>query len=125
MRKVGHGSATSQAAINANTGTKRSDFLVSIDNLKRELPNVEWINFVYAWFGTSIDVATCDLVPKCEYAQGQSGAFGPRPRRISGRSRCGRSVWPVVTSYTMPNGQSALSYGGTIATARSSGRFRS
>jgi hypothetical protein len=116
VRKVGHGSATSQAAINANTGTKRSDFLVSIDNLKRELPNVEWINFVYAWFGTSIDVASCDLVPKCEYAQGQSGAFGaetaPHLWSVAGG---GRSVWPVVTSYTLPNGQSALSYGGTIS----------
>ncbi|MFM7404190.1 MAG: hypothetical protein ACKO1N_08910, partial [Erythrobacter sp.] len=116
VRKVGHGSATSQAAINANTGTKRSDFLVSIDNLKRELPNVEWINFVYAWFGTSIDVATCDLVPKCEYAQGQSGAVGaetsPHLWSVAGG---GRSIWPVVTSYTLPNGQSALSYGGTIS----------
>jgi hypothetical protein len=116
VRKVGHGSATSQAAINANTGTKRSDFLVSIDNLQRELPNVEWINFVYAWFGTSIDVATCDLVPKCEYTQDQSGAFGaetsPHLWSVAGG---GRSVWPVVTSYTLPNGQSALSYGGTIS----------
>lgn len=116
VRKVGHGSATSQSAINANTGTKRSDFLVSIDNLKRELPNVEWINFVYAWFGTSIDVASCDLVPKCEYAQGQSGAVGaetaPHLWSVAGG---GRSVWPVVTSYTLPNGQSALSYGGTIS----------
>ncbi len=116
VRKVGHGSATSQAAVNANTGTKRSDFLVSIDNLKRELPNVEWINFVYAWFGTSIDVASCGLVPKCEYAQGQSGAFGaetaPHLWSVAGG---GRSVWPVVTSYTLPNGQLALSYGGTIS----------
>jgi hypothetical protein len=110
VRKVGHGSATSQAAINANTGTKRSDFLVSIDNLKRELPNVACINFVYAWFGTSIDVDACDLVPKCEYSQGQSGAVGaetsPHLWSVAGG---GRSVWPVVTSYTLPNGQSALS----------------
>ncbi len=116
VRKVGHGSATSQAAINANTGTKRSDFLVSIDNLKRELPNVEWINFVYAWFGTSVDVGACDLVPKCEYAQGQSGAFGaetsPHLWSVAGG---GRSAWPTVTSYALPNGQSALSYGGTIS----------
>jgi len=115
VRKTGH-ATSAKSAINANTGTKRSDFLVSIDNLARELPNVEWINLVYAWFGTSVDVATCDLVPKCEYSRGQSGAIGaettPHLWSVAGG---GRSVWPTVTSYALPNGQSALSYGGTIS----------
>jgi hypothetical protein len=28
---------------------------VSIENLKRVVPNVEWVSLVYAWFGTSVD----------------------------------------------------------------------
>lgn len=86
------------------------------ERLRDELPNVEWISFVYAWFGTSIDVAACDLVPKCEYAQGQSGAFGAETApHLWSVAVGGRSIWPVVTSYTLPNGQSVLSYGGTIS----------
>jgi hypothetical protein len=30
---------------------------VSIENLKRVVPNVEWVSLVYAWFGTSVDDA--------------------------------------------------------------------
>lgn len=86
------------------------------ERLRDELPNVEWISFVYAWFGTSIDVGACDLVPKCEYAQGQSGAFGaetsPHLWSVAGG---GRSAWPTVSTYTLPNGQTALSHGGTIS----------
>ena len=54
--------------INSNAGGKAADFAVSIENLKREVPNVEWVSVVYAWFGTSIDVATCSIRPEAEYS---------------------------------------------------------
>lgn len=118
VRKTGHAN-TPARAINGNTGTKRSDYLVAIDNLKRELPNIEWINFVYSWFGTSIDVGACDLRAQCEYSQPQAGAFGsattPHLWSVAGVGRqIGLGGWPTVSSYTLPNGQSAISYGGTI-----------
>jgi hypothetical protein len=41
------------ANINSNAGRKAADFAVSIENLKREVPNVEWVSVVYAWFTSS------------------------------------------------------------------------
>ncbi len=69
----------SSAALNAHSGQKRADFAVAINNLERELPNVAWISVVYAWFGTSIDVATCSIRPEAEVGLYQDQFPGARP----------------------------------------------
>lgn len=115
-----------KAAINAHAGQKRADFTVAIDNMRRELPNVEWVSLVYAWFGTSLDVATCSLRPECEtgvYADQVPESY-PHVWSVAGIGRplfgmdgdiSGLPHWPMVSSYTNPDGSLGLYYGGTIA----------
>ena len=92
------------AALNTHTGRKASDFAVAIENLGREVPNVEWISLVYAWFGTSIDVATCSIRPECEYAIHADRLPDTTPYLWSVMG-IGRPViggfggWPLVSSY--------------------------
>lgn len=116
------------AALNAHSGQKRADFAVAIDNLERELPNVAWISIVYAWFGTSIDAATCSIRPAAETGVYQDQAPGTRPQAWSvmgvGRplyDSDGETLpiphWPLVSSFTNPDGSLGLYYGGTIADA--------
>jgi hypothetical protein len=105
--------------INSNAGRKAADFAVSIENLKREVPNVEWVSVVYAWFGTSIDVATCSIRPEAEYSIYPDRLPDTTPYLWSvmgvGRPVIGGSGgWPLVSSYTNPDGSLGLYYGGTI-----------
>lgn len=116
------------AALNAHSGQKRADFAVAIDNLGRELPNVEWISLVYAWFGTSTDLAVCSIRPEAEVGvyQDQWPDTRPEPWTVMGIGRPifgpgGATLpiphWPTVSSYTKPDGSLGLFYGGTIADA--------
>jgi GTA TIM-barrel-like domain len=88
--------------LNTHTGRKASDFSVAIENLGREVPNVEWISLVYAWFGTSTDVATCSIRPECEYAI--------HPDRLPDTAPY---LWSVM-GVGRPDGSTGLYYGGTI-----------
>jgi hypothetical protein len=108
------GAPGSGGAINRNSGQKRSDFKVAIDNLTREIPNVEWISLVYAWFGTSVDVATCAIRPEVEW---HLNSWDPRETAPHIWSVMGqeRDAWPQVSTFTKPDGSIGLYYGGTIA----------
>ncbi len=108
------------ANINSNAGRKAADFAVSIENLRREVPNVEWVSLVYAWFGTSVDVATCAIRPETEYAIYPDRLPDTTPYLWSvmgiGRPVIGGSGgWSLVSSYTKPDGSIGLYYGGTIS----------
>jgi hypothetical protein len=101
-------------AINSHTGQKWADLKVAVDNLERELPNVGWINLVYAWFGTSLDVATCSIRPEAEYAPDHN-VFPDTTPYLWLVKGFGRGFWPRVSTYTLPDGSTGLSYGGTVS----------
>ena len=109
------------ANINSNAGRKASDFAVSIEGLKREVPNVEWVSLVYAWFGTSLDVATCSIRPEAEYSiyPDRLPDTAPYTWSVMGAGRPvvggGGAAWPLVSSFTKPDGSTGLYYGGTIS----------
>ena len=108
------------ATLNSHAGRKASDFAVSIEALGREVPNVEWVSVVYAWFGTSIDVATCSIRPEAEYAIHPDRVPDTAPYlwSVAGLGRpifgSGAPAWPLVSSYVKPDGSTGLYYGGTI-----------
>jgi hypothetical protein len=52
-----------------HTGDGRTDFVVSLDQLQAQLPNVKTVNLVVSWFGTSLDAATCTIRPGVEAAE--------------------------------------------------------
>ncbi len=56
------------SAENVNNVEGRPDLLVSLDQLQAQLPNLEAVTLVVAWFGTSLDVGDCTFRPGVEQA---------------------------------------------------------
>lgn len=59
---------TRLTAENVNNGEGRPDLLVSLDQLRTQLPNLEVVTLVVAWFGTSLDAGLCQFRPGVEQA---------------------------------------------------------
>ncbi|MDC7677256.1 baseplate multidomain protein megatron [Asticcacaulis machinosus] len=51
-----------------NTQDGRTDFLVSLAQLKAHLPNVKRVNLVISWFGNDLRVGECQIKPGVEQA---------------------------------------------------------
>ncbi len=60
---------TRLTAENVNNGDGRPDLVVSLDQLQAQLPNLEEVTLVVAWFGTSLDAGTCQFRPGVEQAE--------------------------------------------------------
>jgi hypothetical protein len=61
---IAYGSAK---RINHNNHSKKSDALLSLDQLKEDLPNVEWVSVVVNWFGNSLNIKDCKIYPAVEF----------------------------------------------------------
>ncbi|MBI5939160.1 MAG: glycoside hydrolase/phage tail family protein [Caulobacterales bacterium] len=59
---------TRLTAENVNNGEGRPDLLVSLDQLQAQLPNLQEVTLVVAWFGTSTDAGACQFRPGVEQA---------------------------------------------------------
>jgi hypothetical protein len=55
-----------ERALNMNNGDGRSDFAVSLDQLKADLPRVSTAALTVAWFGTDTRAGLCELKPGVE-----------------------------------------------------------
>ncbi|WP_313135434.1 baseplate multidomain protein megatron [Paracoccus jeotgali] len=55
-----------RAAANSATALARTDFLASLDCLRRELPRARSVSLVVSWFGDDLRVGHCTLRPKVE-----------------------------------------------------------
>ncbi|WP_246168550.1 baseplate megatron protein TIM-barrel domain-containing protein [Wolbachia endosymbiont of Ctenocephalides felis wCfeT] len=53
--------------INHNNHTKKSDAMLSLDQLKEDLPNVEWVSVVVNWFADDINIEDCKIYPAVEF----------------------------------------------------------
>ncbi|ESQ79553.1 glycoside hydrolase TIM-barrel-like domain-containing protein [Asticcacaulis sp. YBE204] len=49
-----------------NSTDGRPDFLVALDQLQAQLPNVKRVNLVVSWFGDSLDAGVCQIKPGVE-----------------------------------------------------------
>jgi len=99
-------SITRTASENVNNTDGRPDFLVSLDQLKAHLPNVEEAILVLAWFGTDLRCGLCQVRPGVD----QAAKFTlPTEWSAGGVSRSGAHLISTV-------GGSAA-YGGTPADA--------
>ena len=89
--------------LNAHHDHEKTDFVCAIENLENDLPNAKSISLVNAWFGTSIDAATCLIIPKTE-----TNILNCKPRNwnVAGISR------NTASRVSQINGQNA--YGGSI-----------
>ena len=59
-----------QVAINMQTPYGKANSLVSLDQLQQTCPNVGWVSVVVSWFGTSMTLSSCTVLPGVEYQTG-------------------------------------------------------
>ncbi|MFO0389903.1 MAG: glycoside hydrolase TIM-barrel-like domain-containing protein [Alphaproteobacteria bacterium] len=59
-----------QAAINMHNPHGTANANLSLDQLERTCPNVEWVSVVVSWFGDSLDAGDCIIKPGVEYQTG-------------------------------------------------------
>ncbi|MDN5248275.1 MAG: glycoside hydrolase TIM-barrel-like domain-containing protein [Wolbachia endosymbiont of Tyrophagus putrescentiae] len=53
--------------INHNNYTKKSDAVLSLDQLKDDLPNIEWVSVVVNWFADNLNIENCKIYPAVEF----------------------------------------------------------
>ncbi len=90
--------------LNMHNYDGKADVLVAIDQLIKNLPNLEWVAVVVTWFATSTDAGACTIIPKVEF-QGTTQVL-PQDWSVAGISRASASV---VLNF----GDGKPTYGGT------------
>jgi hypothetical protein len=90
---------------NYNSLDAKSNALVSLDRMKAEFPNLEWVSPVICWFGTSLDVKNCQITPRVEE---QYISTAPDEWSVRGVGRNGTNLISFDDK-DRPN------YGGTVA----------
>lgn len=56
--------------LNMHNAEGVANAVLAIDQLQETLPNVEWVSVVATWFGTSMDLGECQILPGIEYRLG-------------------------------------------------------
>lgn len=56
-----------RSVLNANTAAGKADALVAVDQMLDALVNLEWVSVVVNWFGTSMSLPSCEVMPCVEY----------------------------------------------------------
>ncbi len=66
---IGDKSITYGAAqrVNQHNYSDETDFMLSLKQLKTNLPNVEWVSVVVNWFASSLNVKDCKMYPAAEF----------------------------------------------------------
>ncbi len=72
-------------SINMHNYDGKADVQVALDQLIKNLPNLEWVAVVVTWFATSIDAGACTIIPKVEF-QGTTQVL-PQDWSVAGISR--------------------------------------
>lgn len=80
-----------QIPLNLHTAEGKANVLVALDQMQETFPNLEWVGLVVNWFGTSMDIATCEIWPSVEYQAG--GINTPDDWQVAGLTRAsGRQI---------------------------------
>jgi hypothetical protein len=95
---------TRTTAETLNNSEGRADLVVSLDQLQAQLPNIEEVTLVVAWFGDDLRCGSCAIRPRVEQA---AKATLPFDWRVNGIDR---EQAAVVSGH-----DGALAYGGTPA----------
>jgi hypothetical protein len=87
--------------LNAHHSDKsKTDIILSLEQLKQTLPNLEYINVILHWFSTSTNIAKARIIPKVEFSDNDL------PWNVAGYTR--KSAEEVLR-----NDDGKLNYGGT------------
>lgn len=92
-----------QVPLNVHTVEGKANVLVALDQLQDTFPNLEWVGVVVNWFGTSMDIGTCEVWPCVEYQANVQTS--PNDWSVAGFTR--------ATGRLIGNDSGSLRYGGT------------
>lgn len=56
-----------QVPLNLHTPEGKANVLVALDQMQETFPNLEWVSVIVNWFGTTMDIGTCEIWPSVEY----------------------------------------------------------
>lgn len=92
-----------QIPLNQHTPDGKANVLVALDQMQETFPNLEWVGVAANWFGTTMDINTCEIWPSVEY---QSNSItSPEAWNVAGFTR--------ATARQIGNDYGDLRYGGT------------
>ena len=97
---------------NTHTSTQRTDMLVSLDQLERDLPAAKRVALTVGWFGDDLRAGKCRIRPGVERRNKQTR---PYDWRAGGVDR--DDAWLITSSVgeDVPDAERAPNYGGTPA----------
>ncbi|MEJ0009873.1 MAG: glycoside hydrolase TIM-barrel-like domain-containing protein [Alphaproteobacteria bacterium] len=56
-----------QFPLNQQTPQGKANVLVALDQMQATFPNLAWVGIAVNWFGTTMDISTCEVWPCVEY----------------------------------------------------------
>ncbi|MBK8200048.1 MAG: glycoside hydrolase/phage tail family protein [Acidobacteria bacterium] len=89
--------------LNVHTGEARADFLVSLDQLREDLPRAEHVALTAGWFASGLEAGTCEIRPGVETP---ARVTRPHDWSVAGESRAAAYV-------VSQDEQGRVNYGGT------------
>lgn len=92
-----------ETPLNSHTAEGKANVLVALDQMQQTFPNLEWVGVVVNWFGTTMDIASCEVWPCVEY-QAQSRT-APEAWSVAGMNR--------ATARQIGTDEGKIRYGGT------------
>jgi hypothetical protein len=92
---------------NNNTNKKQADAIVALNQLKEDLPNLEWVSLVVTWFADGTQIASTSIFPAVEFNDKKSASY-PIKWQVAGKER-----WEVRQVSRRSDG--SLNYGGTVS----------
>lgn len=87
---------------NVHAVSSKTDLMVSLDQLRAELPNVGSVSLVVSWFGNDLRCSNCDIRPKVEQADQEGVGMA---WTVSGATRATAALVPKLSGRPV--------YGGT------------
>ena len=92
-----------ETPLNQHTPEGKTNVLVALDQMQQTFPNLEWVGVVVNWFGTSMDIADCEIWPSVEYQS--HSVTSPLDWSVAGLNR--------ATARQIGSDDGKLRYGGT------------
>lgn len=92
-----------ETSLNSHNADGKANVILALDQMQQTFPNLEWVGVAVNWFGTSMDISTCEVWPCVEYQT--SSQTSPNTWNVAGMNRS--------AARQIGNDDGKIRYGGT------------